>query len=121
MTSNAVAVTVGERTLKSLAIDPADEQTIDALGSQQYHAIATFTDDTTQDVTRHVAWTFEDTAEETATYIKLALGNGALLGGKAVSAAIPDPGPDAFNITAKSGTGDNAKTATVKLNVQAKP
>ncbi|MGH8445047.1 MAG: hypothetical protein ACREVL_07255 [Solimonas sp.] len=115
--SGTVAVTVGERTQASVSVTPSTEQTITALDSLQYHAVAKFTDNTTQDVTRHVSWASSNGAV-------IVVGNGALAGGLAVSAKIPEDDvedDDSADITMLSGRGDTAAKVVVKLKVQPRP
>lgn len=113
VTSAPISITTGERTFKSLAIMPADEQTLTALDDLQYSAIATFTDDTTQDITRHVLWSVSDASVA-------AIGNNQTIkSGDLFSVTIPTDGPLSIEVTAALGTADDAPTATVPLKIQA--
>lgn len=113
ITSAPVTITGGERTFKSLAISPSDEQTLNALDDLQYSAIATFTDDTTQDITRHVYWTTSDASVA-------AIGNGqSLRSGDVLSVTIPTDGPLSVDVTAALNTSQDAPSATVPLKIQA--
>ncbi|HET8883389.1 MAG TPA: hypothetical protein VFM56_14540 [Solimonas sp.] len=113
VTSAPVTITGGERTFKSLAIAPSDEQTLTALDDLQYSAIATFTDDTTQDITRHVFWSVSDASIA-------AIGNGqSIKAGDLFSLTIPTDGPLSVDVTAALGTAEDAPSATVPLKIQA--
>lgn len=117
ITSAAVPVTVGERTYGDLAVSPSGEQTINALDSIQYHAIATMTDGTTQDITRHVLWSTSD-----ATIV--VIGNGSSVqAGTAFSVQIPQDEPDSVDVTATLALDDKSdgdtKEVTVPLKIQA--
>jgi trimeric autotransporter adhesin len=60
--SASAQLTVTSATLSSIALTPATAQTI-ALGqSEQYQATATFSDGTTQDLSKQVTWTSSDPA-----------------------------------------------------------
>lgn len=114
ITSAPVAITGGERTFKSLAISPTDEQTLTALDDLQYAAIATFTDDTTQDITRHVFWSVSDASVA-------AIGNNQTIkSGDVFSLTIPTDGPLSIEVTAMLGSADDAPSATVPLKIQAR-
>ncbi|HEY9547168.1 MAG TPA: hypothetical protein VIR56_14245, partial [Solimonas sp.] len=113
VTSAPISITAGERTFKSLAIAPSDEQTLTALDDLQYSAIATFADDTTQDITRHVFWSVSDASVA-------AIGNNQTIkSGDLFSLTIPTDGPLSVDVTAMLGTGDDAPSATVPLKIQA--
>lgn len=116
VTSLPVTVLTGERTLSSIAISPAEPQTIYALDHLQYHAIGTFTDNTTQDITRSAVWTVSDAAIIT-------IGNGSTIpSGEAFSLRIPDQGTESVNVMATVGANEDAKTATpVSLTVRPRP
>jgi type II secretory pathway component GspD/PulD (secretin) len=62
--SPAVSLTVTTATLKSIGISPATAS-VAAFGTQQYRAIGTFSDGTTQDITSSVAWSSSNTAVAT--------------------------------------------------------
>lgn len=62
--SPAVSLTVTSATLKSITISPATAS-IAPFGTQQYRALGTFSDGTTQDITSTVAWSSSDTAVAT--------------------------------------------------------
>ncbi|NGY03494.1 hypothetical protein [Solimonas terrae] len=113
VTSAPVTVTGGERTFKSLAISPADEQTLTALDDLQYSGIATFTDNTTQDITRHVIWSVSDASVAT-------IGNNlSIKSGDLFSLTIPTDGPVSVDVTAALGSASDAPTVTVPLKIQA--
>lgn len=113
VTSAPITITAGERTFKSLAIAPADEQTLTALDDLQYAAIVTFADDSTQDITRHVLWSVSDASVA-------AIGNNQTIkAGDLFSLQIPTAGPVSINVTATLGNANAAPTATVPLKIQA--
>lgn len=113
VTSAPVTITAGERTFKSLAISPADEQTIAPLANIQYHGIATFTDDTTQDVTRHVVWSTSDASIAV-------IGNGSSIqSGNAFSLRIPEDGSESVDITGTIGQDEAETKVTVPLKIEA--
>jgi hypothetical protein len=115
VTSAPVAIIAGARTFKSLAISPSDEQTLTALDDLQYSAIATFTDDTTQDITRHVLWSVSDASVAT-------IGNGQTIrSGDLFSVTIPEE-PVSIDVTAALSNDQDAPStmsATVPLKIQA--
>lgn len=114
VTSAPITITGGERTFKSLAIAPADEQTLPALDDLQYSAVATFTDDTTQDITRHVLWSVSDASVAT-------IGNNvSIKSGDLFSLTIPADGPVSIDVTAKLGSATDAPSVTVPLKIQAR-
>jgi type II secretory pathway component GspD/PulD (secretin) len=75
--SPAVALTVTSAALQSIAISPATASLAPS-GTQQYSAIGTFSDGSTQDITEGVAWTSSNTAVASiGSQTGLATGQGA--------------------------------------------
>jgi type II secretory pathway component GspD/PulD (secretin) len=62
--SPAVSLTVTSATLKSIAISPG-AVSLGAYGTQQFRAVGTFSDGTTQDITSSVAWSSSSTTVAT--------------------------------------------------------
>jgi hypothetical protein len=98
VTSPADVLTVTSATLLSIAVTPANQQIVFQT-QQQYTAIGTFSDTTTQDITGSVTWASSDTAHLTITNTGLATG----------VAAQPNP----ITISATKGSVSNSTTATV--------
>lgn len=111
-----------DRTFVSFVVTP-ETATVSPLGEQQYHAIATYEDGATQDITRHVTWTYpQEVLDEvqrkgiTDRSGLISIGSTYLIAGLVKSLQIGD---SESTIRAIRGTGDTAVEQTATFTVDA--
>ena len=114
ISATPLTVETADRTFTSFVITPATT-TVGPFVEKQFHAIATYGDGVTQDITRHVAWALaEGSSDEDLALVSI--GTTYSLAGLAIARQIDD---GEVTIAAKRGTGDTAVTQTATLTVDA--
>lgn len=115
-------VTTIERTFASFVVTPATA-TVAPFEAQQFRAIATYADGATQDITRHVAWTYpEDVLRELQRegirdrFDLISIGGSYTDAGLVTSRQLSD---SESTIRAIRGTGDDAVEQTATFTVDA--
>jgi type II secretory pathway component GspD/PulD (secretin) len=121
--SPAVTLTVTSATLRSIAISPAATAVAPG-GTQQFTAVGTFSDGTTQDITSDVSWTSSNTAvatigSGTGTALGQAAGSTQIIAtmGSIASPAATLTGTTAIlqSIALSAGTASIARNGTVQF------
>lgn len=111
-------ITTLERTFVSFAVTPTTA-TVEPFGSQQFTATATYADGATQDITRHVTWTYpQDVIRDVLTDViaRVTIGNVYSNAGLVTANQLAD---SESTIRVVRGTGDDAVEQAVTFIVNA--